>query len=56
MVNIIIMKKSNLINLRVWLEIKKKMQEKADQFTGGNISEWLRMSGTQYTPRKIKSS
>lgn len=41
-----------LINLKVTLEQEKEMQKKADKYTGGNLSEWIRYASTQLDAKK----
>ena len=48
-------KKSNLINLRVKAELRKLLQKKADEFTGGNISAWIRKASVEFVPKSKTS-
>lgn len=40
------------INFKVDLEEHKQLQEQADKYAGGNLSEWLRFAGKHFKPSK----
>jgi len=43
---------SSIINFRGSEEEKKAMQDKANLFTQGNLSAWLRYASTQLAPKQ----
>ena len=40
------------VNIRISPDDQEIMWEKADAFTAGNLSEWIRAAARNYTPRK----
>ena len=40
------------LNLRISIDEKEVIWEKAQSFTAGNLSEWVRAAALNYTPRK----
>ena len=44
--------KKRLINFYVSPEEKALMQSKADEYTSGNLSEWVRYAAVHYQPRR----
>lgn len=45
--------KAKPINLKcVDPKVRAKLQEKADKYADGNLSEWLRFAGLHYVPTK----
>ena len=42
------MKKTVMINIRVTERQKRKMQDKANKYTDGNLSEWVKISSINY--------
>ena len=48
------MKKQNLeiFNIKIDKTLRKKLQANADKFAGGNLSQWLRYAGLNFTPKK----
>lgn len=41
-----------LINLKVDSKDRKAIEAAAKKYTGGNVSEWLRLAGIQYKPKR----
>ena len=41
-----------LMNFKVTDEERALMQAKADKYTNGNVSDWLRYAGTKLDPKK----
>lgn len=41
-----------LFNLKLTPEQKRALQAKADKYTNGNLSLWLRYAGAMYVPSK----
>ena len=39
------------INVKVEDDVLKKLQENADLYADGNLSEWLRYTGLNYVPK-----
>jgi len=46
--------KNVLVSFKILPNELQKIQRKADKFTQGNVSEWLRISGMNHQPTKIK--
>lgn len=44
--------KTSLMNIRVTKAEREKIVKKAEAFTRGNISDWLRYAGAHHEPRK----
>lgn len=44
-------KKNKLLNLKVTPKEMHQIQLKADKYTGGNVSEWIRYASIQLEPR-----
>jgi predicted DNA-binding protein (MmcQ/YjbR family) len=44
------------INVKCDDETIKKLQENADLYAGGNLSEWLRYTGLNYVPKSSELS
>lgn len=42
--------KLELVNLKVTKKERLKLEENAERYTKGNLSEWLREAGTRYAP------
>jgi hypothetical protein len=43
--------KSEMVNVKLTKAERKLLQMKADKYTGGNVSEWLRYAGMNLDPR-----
>ena len=42
--------KNKVVSLRLSIEQREAIQENADMFTEGNISEWMRVAAIDYVP------
>lgn len=46
----------SLINLKVSARCKARMEANAEKYTNGNLSRWIRLSGTAFEPSKRELS
>ncbi len=42
--------KLDYLNMRVNSKVKEELQENADKYTKGNLSEWMIISALEYKP------
>lgn len=46
-------KKDVLISLKMSEQERKALQQMADKYADGNLSNWLRKAGMQFKPKKV---
>lgn len=42
---------SGQLNFKVSVKDKKRLQDLADKYAGGNLSKWLRVAGLSFKPK-----
>lgn len=52
LINLEIIKRNKLINFRASIPELKEIKDKANKYTDGDISKWIRYSAIKYTPKK----